>query len=104
MKDRPRRYAVRLLVLLLFVAAAERRLADLDFNAHTESGIENDESVRGQEIRDRLTALHDYIAPRPLLRSEAVVPASAPPVPRPIVRVVFDPESPRAPPAPRPQA
>jgi hypothetical protein len=42
--------------------------------------------------------LHDFVAPRPLSSSERVIPAPAHPAPRSIVRVVFDPESPRAPP------
>lgn len=99
MKDRTRRLAVRFFVLLLFAAAAERRVADLDFNPKTASVLENDESVRGQEVRDKLMALFDYVAPRPILRSEAIVPAAMQPVPRNVVRLVVDPESPRAPPA-----
>jgi hypothetical protein len=76
----------------------ERRLADFDLNAHNGSVIENDESIRGEEIRAKLIALHDYVAPRLLPRPTPVVPAPVRPGPRTVVRVVFDPESPRAPP------
>ena len=99
MPSRRRRVPICVLfLLLLLTAAAQRRLADLDFEWDSETLIENDETVDGDEITNKLTLLDDVARPVAPALAEPVRESSSPPPAGPHPLLPVDRADPRAPP------
>jgi len=91
--------AAWLFVALVLLVGGERRLAEAHLNARTSAvGIENDDSVDGDEIRVRLLVLNDDRPPTVFTQLDVLHPACRVDRPaRPCLDLV-GPAAPRAPP------
>jgi hypothetical protein len=90
-----------LLFALVLLTAAERRLAELDFNSTGVVRVENGEKVDGDEIFNRLVYVDDLAAPQAPTAGE-VCHADVPSLePRPFSLVTVRLSEPRAPPLAR---
>ena len=99
MASRERRVSFSILLCgLLLLTAAERRLAELDFNAPGVLQIENGERPEGDEIFNRLVYVDDAAEPRAPQVRDSVYATLASLETRPLALVFVRLSEPRAPP------
>jgi hypothetical protein len=91
--------AACLFVALVLLVGGERRLAEAHFNARTSVvGLENDDSLDGDEIRVRLLVLNDDRPPTVFTQLDVLQPTCRVDRPARPCRDVVGPAAPRAPP------
>jgi hypothetical protein len=102
---RHRPFGIAVFILLIFLVAAERRLAEAHFNLRTAvPGLESDDVLDGDEIRVRLIVLNDDKPPRLSHVSSTLARETVPSFVQRYISLALGRPAPRGPPASVPSA